>query len=91
MDYGRPMRAVKASLAIPLGEMRNREGPRRLYAETAGHTHRDVQASDALADGTSLARLTVKTVDDLESSSNLFLSLSLIHPFCQKTQQANVF
>ena len=27
MDYDRPMRAVKASLATPLGEVRKREGP----------------------------------------------------------------
>jgi hypothetical protein len=31
---------MKASLATPLGEMWNREGPRRLYAETADHTQR---------------------------------------------------
>jgi hypothetical protein len=37
MDDGRPMRALKASLANPLGEMRNGEGPHRLYAETADH------------------------------------------------------
>jgi hypothetical protein len=67
MDDGRPMRAVKASLATPLGEMRNREGPHRLYAETTDPTQRDVQTSDALADGTPSARLTVKTVADPKS------------------------
>jgi hypothetical protein len=64
MDYGRPMRALKASLATPLEEMRNREGPHRLYAETNDHTHCDAQTSDALADGTTAAHLTVKTVAD---------------------------
>ena len=29
MDDGRSMRALKASLATPLGEMRNRAGPRQ--------------------------------------------------------------
>jgi len=55
---------VKASLATPLGEMQNREGPHRLYAGTADHTYRDAQASDALADGTASARLTVNTAAD---------------------------
>jgi hypothetical protein len=55
------MRALKASLATPLGEMWNREGPHRLYA-TADHTQRDAQALDVLADGTVSARLIVKTV-----------------------------
>jgi hypothetical protein len=41
MDYGSQMRAVKTSLATPLGARRKKEGPRRLYAETAEHTHRD--------------------------------------------------
>ena len=60
------MRAVKASLANLLGEMRNREGPDRLYAETADHnTQRDAQSSDALADGTASVRLPVGTVADL--------------------------
>ena len=35
-------------------------GSRRLYAETADDTQRHAQASDALADGTASARLTVK-------------------------------
>ena len=39
-------------------------GPRRLYAETADHAQRHPEASDALADGTASARLTVKTVAD---------------------------
>ena len=67
MDDGRSMRAVKVSLASHLAEMRNREGPHRLYAETADHTQRDAQASDALADGTVSARLSVKTVADPKS------------------------
>ena len=61
------MRAVKDGLATPLGEMRNREGPHRLYAETADHTQRDAQASDALVDGTVSARLSVKIVADPKS------------------------
>lgn len=67
MDYGRPMRAMKANLPTPLREMRNREGPHRLNAETADHTQRDAQVSDALADGTASAYLTVKTVADTKS------------------------
>jgi hypothetical protein len=37
MGYDRPMLALKASFATTLGEMRSREGPHRLYAETADH------------------------------------------------------
>ena len=39
-------------------------GARRLHAETADHAQRHAQASDALADRTASARLTVKTVAD---------------------------
>ena len=39
-----------------------------LYAETADHAQCDAQASDALADGTASARLTVKTVADPQSA-----------------------
>ena len=39
-------------------------GARRLHAETADHAQRHAQASDALADGSASARLTVKTVAD---------------------------
>jgi hypothetical protein len=68
MDDVRSTCAVKASLATPLGEMRKREGPHRLCAETDDHTQRDAQASDTLADGTASVRLTVKTVADPKSS-----------------------
>ena len=47
-----------------LGELRNREGTHRLYAETADHTQREAQASDALTNGIASGRLTVKTVAD---------------------------
>ena len=62
------MRAPKASLATPLGEMQNREGPHRLYAGTADYTQCDAQASDALADGIASVRLTINTVADPISS-----------------------
>jgi len=39
-------------------------GARRLHAETADYAQRHAQASDALANGSASARLTVKTVAD---------------------------
>ena len=61
---------MKASLATPLGEMRNSQGPHRLYAEAADHTQLDAQASNARADGTASARVTVKTVVDPKSDAS---------------------
>ena len=76
MDEGRPMRALKASLAAPLGEIWKREGPHRLYAEIADRTQRDPQASELLADGSASARLVVKIVADPKSFSVTARSIS---------------
>lgn len=50
--------------AVVWGGKSQEGGPHRLYAETADHTQRNAQTSDALADGTASTRLTVKTVAD---------------------------
>jgi hypothetical protein len=67
---------VKASLATPLREMRNREDHHRLYA-TDDHTQRDAQASDGLADGIASASFTVKTVDPHGRSTHVHVSHTL--------------